>query len=209
MKPSGTIINTYNIIILAAGGSSRLGEAKQLLEYDSVGLLQHAVNEAAATNAKAVVVVLGSQSENIAKQIKSKKLVIVQNPEWEEGLASSIRSGINALEADYSADGAILMVCDQPHVTTALLDKLLEEQLFSRKPIVASEYRNTVGTPALFHHSFYPALQNLQGDAGAKKILLQHASEVHRLSFPEGAIDIDTRIDYERLLNTNSAHDRR
>ena len=88
-----------------------------------------------ATNAEVVIVVLGSQSENIANQIRSKKLVIVQNPEWEEGLASSIRSGINALEADYPADGAIFMVCDQPHVTTALLDKLLSEQHLSKNQL--------------------------------------------------------------------------
>lgn len=204
MKTTDKIVNSYNIVILAAGASSRLGEAKQLLEHENVSLLQHAINEATLTNARVVIVVLGSQSESIAKRIKSNKLVIVQNPEWKEGMASSIRSGVNAMEADYPADGAILMVCDQPHVTTALLNQLISEQHLSEKPIVASEYLNTVGTPALFHHSYYPTLQNLQGDAGAKKILLQHDGDVYRVSFPDGEIDIDTRNDYEKLVNTNS-----
>lgn len=174
------------------------------MEYESESLLQHAVNQASETNAEVVIVVLGAKSENIADHIRSTKLVIVQNPEWKEGLASSIRSGINALEADYPADGAILMVCDQPYVTTALLNELLTAQHTSQKHIVACEYRNTIGTPALFHHSYFPILQNLQGDTGAKKVLLQHENDVHKISFPEGDIDIDTRNDYEKLINTNS-----
>lgn len=201
MKSSNNIINSFNIIILAAGGSSRLGEAKQLLEYGSVNLLQYAVNQATATKADAVIAVLGAQSENIADHIKSEKLVIVQNPEWKEGLASSIRSGINALEADYPADGVIIMVCDQPYVTTELLNELIAAQHKSQKSIVASEYRDTIGTPVLFHHSYFPTLQNLRGDTGAKKILFEHENDVHTISFPDGEIDIDTRNDYEKLRN--------
>ncbi|MBL7700389.1 MAG: nucleotidyltransferase family protein [Chitinophagaceae bacterium] len=204
MAGSDTIIKKYNIIILAAGASTRLGEPKQLLRYGNVNLVQHAVMEARATDAKGVVVVVGSSAEQIIKSVENKGAKIVRNEKWSEGIGSSIRTGVEFVARDTEVDGVILMVCDQPYVSTAFLNELIAHQHSSKEPIVAAQYKDTVGTPALFHRSFFPALQELHGDAGAKKIMLDHSSEVYKVKFPLGDIDIDTRNDYEMLVKKNS-----
>lgn len=204
MGNNDTIIKKYNIIILAAGSSSRLGEPKQLLSYGNVNLIQRAISEAKATDAKRILVVLGSAAEEIIKTINNSGVEIVINQNWSEGIGSSIRTGVNIVAADESVDGVILMVCDQPYVSSALLNELIGHQHAAGKPVVASQYKDTVGTPALFHRSFFPFLQALEGDTGAKKIMLDHSDEVYKIKFPLGNIDIDSRSDYEMLITKNS-----
>ena len=150
----------YNIVILAAGASTRLGEPKQLLKYNDVTLMQHALDEALAAGAQKVFVVLGSGGEEIAGQINKKQANILFNKNWEEGIASSIREGLQqSLLLSANVDVLILMVCDQPYVNAALLKNLVNEYIESGKPIVASQYKDTLGTPVLFHKSFFPQLQ--------------------------------------------------
>jgi len=201
------IVKKYGIIILAAGGSSRLGEPKQLLPYGNGNLIQRAVTEAKATDAKKVVVVLGSNAEEIEKALSNIEVEIVRNESWSEGIGASIRTGVNLVANDESLDGVILMVCDQPYVSSASLMELMNHQRSSGKPVVASQYKNTVGTPAFFHRSFFKHLQSLEGDTGAKKILIDYSDQVFNVKFPLGDIDIDTRSDYEMLLKQNSDHD--
>lgn len=204
MTVNDTKVKKYNIIILAAGASTRLGEPKQLLRYGNVNLIQRAVTEAKATGAKKVVVVVGSGADDIIKSIGNREVEIVRNENWKEGIGSSIKAGVEFVAADASVDGVILMVCDQPYVSTAFLNELIVHQHSSGKPIVASQYKDTVGTPALFQRSFFSNLQKLEGDAGAKKIMLDHSNELYKVKFPLGDIDIDTRHDYEMLVKKNS-----
>lgn len=204
MTESETIIKKYNIIILAAGASTRLGEPKQLLPYGNINLLQRAVNEAKSTDAKKVIVVLGYEANKMSESIKNSGVEIVVNENWEEGIGSSIRAGVDSIAGDNSIQGVLLMVCDQPYVSSAFLHELVSHQQSSGKPVVASQYKDTIGTPALFHRSFFGHLQNLSGDVGAKKILLDHSNEVDKVKFPLGDIDIDTRGDYEMLVKKNS-----
>ena len=97
-------------------------------------------------------------------------------------------------------DAIILMVCDQPYVNAALLKNLVNQHVESQKNIVASQYKDTLGTPVLFHKSFFPDLLKLKGDAGAKKILMDNSEQVQAVRFPLGDIDIDNMADYEMLL---------
>jgi molybdenum cofactor cytidylyltransferase len=205
LKASDKIIDRYNIIVLAAGASTRLGEPKQLLPYNNSNLVQHAVSQAAGTSAENVIVVVGSGANEISESIHGSKLHIVENTGWQEGIGSSIRKGIESSQLlSPSIDGVIIMVCDQPYVTSSYLQLLADHQHDSGKPIVASHYRNTVGTPVLFHHSVFPELLKLKGDSGAKSILIEHADKVFAVPFPLGDVDIDNRSDYEMLLKTNS-----
>lgn len=191
----------YNIVILAAGASTRLGEPKQLLKYNDVTLMQHALDEALAAGAQKVFVVLGSGGEEIAGQINKKQANILFNKNWEEGIASSIREGLQqSLLLSANVDVLILMVCDQPYVNAALLKNLVNEYIESGKPIVASQYKDTLGTPVLFHKSFFPQLLKLKGDNGAKKILMDNRDHVQAVRFPLGDIDIDNMADYQMLL---------
>ena len=92
------------------------------------------------------------------------------------------------------------MVCDQPYVSSSLLNDLLKKQRETGKPIVTSNYGETIGPPAFFHKTFFPELLKLQGDTGARKIIEQNNDKVATVLFPEGSIDIDTEEDYEELI---------
>jgi len=168
------------IIILAAGNSTRLGRPKQLVSYGDQTLIQHAVSAALSTPTD---------------------LVIIENKDWQQGLASSVRAGVSALLKSHpSIDGAILMVCDQPFVTSSILSQLIEKHKATEKEIIASEYENTLGTPAFFHKSQFKKLLALFGDSGAKKLINKHPELVDKVAFPEGIIDIDTEEDVAKLI---------
>ena len=190
--------------MLAAGASSRLGKPKQLLCYKGTTLLKHAVQLAVEAALNPIVVVLGSNAGLLGKEIEDSKAIIVINEAWEEGMASSIRTGLQKmLEMEPAINTVIIMVCDQPYVTVKLLQDLIAKHIETGKQIIASNYKNNLGTPALFHKSIFSELMQLRGDTGAKKILKNHPEWVAAIDFPMGEIDIDTENDYKALLQHN------
>lgn len=193
------------IIILAAGSSSRLGQPKQKLLYKGKSLLQHAVEEGLASLSSLMVVVLGSDAVNNRREIKEHPDIhIVINQNWEEGMSSSIKTGITELiNLEPSISQAIIMLCDQPFVDAELLNKLIAEKQLSGKAIAACTYDNTLGTPVLFDRIFFPQLLMLEGQQGAKKIIIDNEEQLVPVPFPYGNIDIDTIDDYEKLKRSN------
>ncbi len=192
-------MESVGIIILAAGSSSRYGDIKQLSFYEGRTFVRHAVSISKIVTDK-IMVVLGANAEKVKKEIEDTHVNIVLNENWEEGIASSIRIGLSAfLEAEPSAKAVIFLVCDQPFVSTSLLNELISKFLKTNKKIIASTYQGTVGTPALFEKTFFPDLLDLQGQSGAKKIIEQNHDETITVSFPLGYFDIDTKEDYELL----------
>ena len=188
------------VLLLAAGGSSRLGTPKQLLPYGDQTLIRYMVKMAVNSKANPVMVVLGAHADDIVKKIENNKAKVVINNEWQEGMASSIRTGINYLMQEQpTAQGAILMVCDQPFVTSQLLNDLIDAHQQTGKPIITCSYANTFGPPTLFHKSIFPDLLQLKGDVGARSILQQHVKDVESIEFPRGSRDIDTKADYEEI----------
>ena len=191
------------IVILAAGSSSRLGRPKQLLEFDGTTLLSHATVEAANSKADSVVVVLGADAGLIVNEIDGDIVYVVENKNWREGMASSIRLGLNTLLSQTpSINAVILMVCDQPYISSSILNELIATQQKTTKPIVACNYGETTGPPALFHKSIFDELMQLKGDIEARKIIQQHKNNVATILFTGGKIDIDTIKDYEDLKNS-------
>ena len=186
------------IIILAAGPSSRLGRPKQNLVYKGETLLQRAVNLACAPSSALVIVVLGANEEEVAPTIENKKVTIVKNLDWREGMASSIRAGITMIQ-DITPEitSVILMLCDQPFVDTALIDQLIQKK--QAKGIVACAYNDAIGPPVLFDKKYFDELLLLKGQEGAKKLLLKLPDDVETIPFPLGSVDIDTMGDYEKL----------
>lgn len=199
-------ISNIAIIILAAGKSARLGSPKQLLSYKGKNLLRHTVDEALKTGCQSVFVVLGANSELLKKELKDKPISIVENAGWQEGMASSIRCGLETItNTILRPDCIIFMVCDQPYVSSSLLLSLVDKKNETKMPIVASSYENKsesyrMGTPALFNKSFFPALMELKGDKGARKLIADNLDKVATVEFPEGITDIDTKEDYESLI---------
>lgn len=186
------------VIILAAGSSSRLGTAKQSLNYQGQTLLQRAIQAALESDCKIVAVVLGANAKAIQATITTQPVHVFFNADWEQGMASSIQCGLTGLQASVTQLSAVvLMLCDQPYVSASIINQLLQKA--SANKIVASAYNGTVGPPALFDRSFFPELLKLTGHDGAKKLLIKHADAIISVPFPLGAIDIDTIADYEQL----------
>ena len=195
--------NNIGIIILAAGSSSRLGEPKQLLEHEGKGLLQKAIDAAINADANPVIVVLGANADQISKEINKSKIQVIMNSEWEEGMASSVRVGLNeVLFVSPSTEAVILMVCDQPYISSDLIRDLINTHKQTRNPIVTCNYGEAIGPPALFHRSLFNELMELKGDVGARKIIQKHSDEVATILFTKGKIDIDTKEDYDALKNS-------
>jgi molybdenum cofactor cytidylyltransferase len=197
-------MNNTGIIILAAGSSSRFGDTKQLLHFNGKTLLQHVIAEATATGAEPIVVVTGANADRVSKEIKSEKVEIVFNKDWEQGMASGIVIGLKkAIALNNELEKVIIAVCDQPFVSSSLFQQLVEKQNESVKHIVASTYADTIGTPALFTKKYFDPLMGLTGDQGAKILLKKYSDDLATVDFPDGHIDIDTQADYENLLNGN------
>ena len=189
----------YAIIVLAAGSSSRFGYPKQLVKHHNESFIRRALSEAAKASGN-VIIVLGANFDMVKKEIKNIPAHIVHNKDWEEGMSSSIRLGLaDLLKENAIADAAIFMVCDQPFVTSSLLNELIAKYEETRKPIIACAYQDTIGTPVLFDRTFFPVLLALKGQAGAKKIISENKDATVTVPFPLGYIDIDTREEYDNL----------
>jgi molybdenum cofactor cytidylyltransferase len=200
MATKDRISKNIGIIILAAGTSARMGSSKQLLSYRGKSLLQHSIDTALDSLAEQVIVVLGARKEIIEQELDQSNIQLIENPLWESGMASSIKVGLQKLKKILpEADGAIFMVCDQPFVNAELLNKLIEKHIISGKNIVASKYADTLGTPTLFHYSFFDELSKLKGDIGAKSLIKNYKNQTESVEFQLGSIDIDTRENYLNL----------
>lgn len=154
------------------------------------------------TAAMPSVMVLGANKEVIENNISRTTIPIVENKEWNKGMASSIVCGLEGLtKATPDLDGVIFLVCDQPFLTVSFLQELLSVQHATGKPIIASSYGDTIGIPALFHKTFFTELLSLKGDTGAKRIMQAHITDTKTVDFPLGFIDIDTEEAYKILNN--------
>jgi molybdenum cofactor cytidylyltransferase len=185
-------------VILAAGDSSRLGQAKQLLPFRGQTLVRRAVTAATDANCAPVIIVVGNLSAAIRRELDGTSATVVENDDWERGMGTSIRVGIKELSD--STEAAVLLTCDQPLVDSAVIAELVQTQKRTGKPIVASSYANTLGIPAIFDKSCFPALLALPDDSGAKSIIVSRHDGVASISFEDGGIDIDTAEDFERLV---------
>ncbi|TJZ51474.1 hypothetical protein FAZ15_20370 [Sphingobacterium olei] len=188
------------IIILAAGSSSRLGTAKQLLEYQGKTLLMHVVEQALASQPARVVVVVGAHAEEITATLAGKDVAVCYNTDWSTGMASSINRGITQLLIENpGVKSCIFSVCDQPYISEENFTQLFVRQSEIGKGIVASTYADTVGVPVLFSKSYFEMLLTLHGDQGAKKIVEQHNDDLATIPFDLGGVDIDRPKDLNHL----------
>ena len=187
------------IVILAAGESTRMGEPKQLLAYRGTTLLQHTI-ETARTLAAPIVVVLGAHAAQIREQLGESGVLIGENPAWRDGMGGSLRAGLSALlDAHPDTDTAIFLLCDQPFLSTEILNELIATHARTGSLIVASKYNDTLAAPALFARELFPELLALHSTGGAQQIIRKHRDHAVGISFPGGAIDLDTRADYQSL----------
>lgn len=187
-------------IILAAGGSSRFGQAKQLLSFQEESLVRRAVRTAIEAGCACVTVVVGDARDRIETELRETPAVIVENPEWQRGLGTSIRCGLrHLLSSRPEIDTVVLLACDQPFADASVITSLIAQRENSHKPIVACSYANTLGIPALFDRACFESLLALPDDSGAKALIESRSADVAQIEFEKGAIDIDTPADFERI----------
>jgi CTP:molybdopterin cytidylyltransferase MocA len=184
-------------IILAAGASRRLGRPKQLVRIEDETLLGRTVRVVKDAGADPVFVVLGAHRESIVGDVDLTGVNAVFNPDWEEGIASSIRAGVVALRQELpDATPVLLLVCDQPRLTAEHLRGLVAAFDEGMEPaIVASAYAGIAGIPAIFPAREFEALLELRGDEGARSLMRDPRCPLVTVSFDGGEVDVDTPAD--------------
>jgi molybdenum cofactor cytidylyltransferase len=188
-------------VVLAAGSSSRMGSPKQTLKFRGESLLRRAVLAAMGAGCRPVIVVTGAHSELTRREFEGLDVREVLNTSWNAGMASSIRAGVEGLigeDADVAA--AVLLLCDQPHVTIDVISRLVAAYRATGRQVIASTYGGSFGAPALFGRTLFAELTRLEGTAGAKEVIRRHARDGHFLPFPRGEVDVDTPDDFSRLI---------
>ncbi len=182
-------------IVLAAGGSSRMGAAKQLLELDGRPLIARAVDSVLGSQARPVVVVLGSDADRVGAAIAGRPVRTVLNPDWRAGLASSIRVGLAAvLEDAPGIDAVLVALCDQPALSPEIIGRLAAVHRATGR-IAAARYGGTNGAPAVFGREHFAVLGTLTGDRGARGLLNGDPGRVAAVELPELGADLDTPAD--------------
>jgi len=193
-------------VILAAGGSTRFGQPKQLLDWGGVPLLAHVADVAISSGLAPVIVVLGCQAEAIHAALDTavnrrcwRAVQAVVNWRWEEGLSSSVQVGLAALPPETQA--AVFLQCDQPLVTTDLLRALVARFEETNAPIVHPTHAGQRGTPTLFARRLFPELAAVSGDEGGRSLIIRYTKKVATVEVadPDVLADVDTLADYERL----------
>jgi molybdenum cofactor cytidylyltransferase len=183
-------------VVLAAGGSSRLGRVKQLVRWQGRPLVWHAVQAAMQGGCDRVCVVLGANGQAIKESLVGEAVRFVQNPEWESGLSSSIRVGLAELAAEVEA--ILFLLADMPLVGAPLVGALIEAHATSLAPIVATRVDAQLVNPALFDRATFDALSGLQGDAGGRQLFGRFACRAVE-GDAEVLFDVDTPEDLARL----------
>jgi molybdenum cofactor cytidylyltransferase len=187
-------------VILAAGGSSRMGQPKQLLKFRGASLLRRAIETAQAVPAEQVIVVLGSAADQLLPECQATNATVVLNDQWQEGVSTSLRGGLAAVASE--ARGVFIYPADMPLVTPEALRELAHRQQVSGRPAAMTEAGGVRGVPVFITRSLFPALMIQEGDVGGAQYLRGHPEAVEAVHFddPDLVRDVDRPEDYARLL---------
>jgi molybdenum cofactor cytidylyltransferase len=179
-------------ILLAAGRSSRMGRAKQLIDWHGVPLVRHVAQQALAADLAGLTVVVGAQAAEVRQALAGLALTIVENPQFAAGQATSLAAGLSALPADCAA--ALVLLVDQPLITPALINDLLTAYRADPADALIPQVDGQPGNPVILSAALFPELQELQGDEGARAVLRRPGRRVTRLACRDSAYirDCDT-----------------
>jgi molybdenum cofactor cytidylyltransferase len=180
-------------LILAAGASSRLGTPKQLLAVDGQSLVRRAALAALATNPVRAAIVVGAESTAVTAALAGLAVESIYCADWQKGMGASLRAGVKILQQH--CDGLLVVLCDQPALTAAHLQHLVDAWRAAPEQAVASLYAGTAGVPALLPAHWFERLLQLHGDVGARTLLRAPSAEVVTVAAPELERDIDRPLD--------------
>jgi len=190
----------FGAVILAAGMSSRMGEAKQLLRLGNNTLLGQVLENVRSSGVTDIVLVLGHEAEKIKERISTENLSVVINESYRQGMGTSLRAGLAALPPD--VDAALIVLADQPFVLPKTLDLLMDEYTRSSAQIVIPTYKGFRGNPVLLDRSVFSEVMALTGDIGCRAIFGSHLEGIAKVPVEDIGIllDMDSKDDFE-LLN--------
>lgn len=177
-------------VILAAGKSRRLRQPKQLIQLAGESLLRRTARLAVEAGCAPVFVVLGFEAKRMCPELNGLPVEALINPDWPEGMGSSVRCGVAAAQAA-GVDNVLLMVCDQPRLSAEHVRTLLTSHEAAGASITASRYEGRFGVPAVFAAQLFPELLQIHGDRGARQLIERHGDAVQAVEWADGTLDID------------------
>ena len=187
-------------ILLAAGTSSRMGRNKMLFELNGESVLRGAVRRALAGGLSPLVVVLGHESDKAYKEIEDLPCQWALNPLYEEGINTSLKSGILTVKHEPRVAGAMVLLADMPFVTPEMIAAMIDRYRKSDAPLVISDYEGVNAPPMLYDRSLFNELLMMTGEGCGRQVVKRHKEEAEVLPWPSAALaDIDVPEDYERL----------
>lgn len=192
--PAGT--PNVAALVLAAGQSSRMGGVNKLLaEVDGVPMALRAVNAALASKAASVTVVLGHEAEQVESLLAGRKINLVRNPDYAQGMSTSLRAGMRALPAE--AEAAVVLLGDMPRVSAVHVDRLIDAFDAKQPAIVVPQRNGKRGNPILWPREFFAPMQAIDGDRGARGLLEENPQRIRSVEMDDDAIhaDVDTPED--------------
>lgn len=195
-------------IILAAGTASRMGQGRHKLLLPLAGrpVVAHVLDAALSSQARPIIVVLGHQAEQVRAHIASysthPEITFVENPDYAQGMSTSLKHGLQALQEQSQLDSVLILLGDQPLMTAEIIDTLITTRHTSGKAIVAPLYAGKRGNPTLFAASLLLELAEVTGDEGGRRVVEQHRQELALVEMPDvmANIDVDTWEAYQQVL---------
>jgi molybdenum cofactor cytidylyltransferase len=189
------------ILILAAGGSVRMGKPKLAEKFLGTNLIERVLEAVSVFDEYPKLIVLGGYKEAYLPQVENSNINFIFNSEWQNGLSTSINVGIEWFNTKYEEEieNVMILLADMALVNSEYLEKIIKSAKGSTKGIIASNYGPSLGPPAIFNKKYFNELQSLEGDRGAKSVILKHMEDLQTLEFLDGLIDIDTPEDLKRF----------
>jgi molybdenum cofactor cytidylyltransferase len=186
-------------ILLAAGTSSRMGSNKLLFDLDGESVLRRAARRALAGGVSPLIVVLGHEADKAARELAGLSCQTVVNPRYEQGITSSLQTGLSALPP--ASGAAVVMLADMPHVTAEMIAGLVARYRASEAPLVVSDYEGVHAPPMLYDRSLFGELQEMaEGSGCGRQVVKRHRHQAEVLHWPATALaDLDVPEDYERI----------
>ena len=189
-------------IVLAAGESKRMGRPKQMLAWQGKTLLRQVLENLIRSDAGEIILVLGHEAEAISKSLTESQIKIVINPDYKQGMASSLRHGLLAMDPE--SEAFLVLLADQPDIGPEIMNRMIREfkQANPRRGIVRPVYRGLRGHPVLIGVRYLQEALQLQGDVGARQILANHPEDILEIEVNQDGIlrDIDTPEAYRKYL---------
>jgi molybdenum cofactor cytidylyltransferase len=187
-------------ILLAAGQSKRMGELKQLMPFGQSTIVEQAVDNLLGSAVDEVIVVVGYKAEDVTKAIAAKSIKLVINPDYEQGMSTSIIAGLKLVRG--KVQGVMLAMGDQPLVDSQTINRLIEEFYNHDKGIAVPTYQGRRGHPIIFAIKYKKQLLKLRGDVGGRQIIKDHPDDVLEVAVDSESIvaDFDTTDDYQSYV---------